>query len=53
MYGHPAPEAMKRIADTGAVVYRNDLMGAVGFVIKNGKVADVKTMIHDDSRRYS
>lgn len=48
MYGHPAPEALQRLADAGAAIYRNDLMGAVGFEIKKGEVVDIKTMINDE-----
>ena len=48
MYGHPTPEALQRLADAGAAIYRNDLMGAVGFEIKKGEVVDIKTMINDE-----
>ena len=48
MYGHPALEALQRLTDAGAVIYRNDYMGAVGFEIKNGKVVEIKTMINDE-----
>jgi beta-lactamase superfamily II metal-dependent hydrolase len=48
MYGHPAPEALQRLAVAGAAIYRNDLMGAVGFEIKKGEVVDIKTMINDE-----
>lgn len=29
LYGHPAPEALERLNDCGAAIYRNDLQGAV------------------------
>ena len=45
MYGHPTPETLKRFADRGIPVYRNDLQGAVGLRLKNGAVRQVKTMI--------
>ena len=45
MYGHPTPEAIERLTAAGAEIYRNDLMGAVGFDIRRGKVKEVKTMI--------
>ncbi|MBE6029324.1 MAG: DNA internalization-related competence protein ComEC/Rec2 [Clostridiales bacterium] len=45
MYGHPAPETLERLADSGAFVFRNDLMGAVGFAIKKGEVKEVRKMI--------
>jgi len=48
MYGHPTQEAMQRLADAGAVIFRNDLMGAVGFEIKNGEVVSIKKMINDE-----
>ena len=48
MYGHPTQEAMQRLADAGAVIFRNDLMGAVGVEIKNGEVVSIKKMINDE-----
>ena len=45
MYGHPTPETLKRLADRGIPVYRNDLQGAVGLRLKDGAVKQVKTMI--------
>lgn len=47
MYGHPTPEALQRLADAGAAIYRTDQMGAVGFTIRHGHVKEVKTMIED------
>ena len=32
-YGHPADETLQRLASTGAIVYRNDLSGAIGIAI--------------------
>lgn len=46
-YGHPTPEVLERLADTGAEVYRNDQSGAVGFCIKNGEVEKVKKMVNN------
>ena len=40
-YGHPTPETLERLAARGVSVYRNDLDGAVGFEIKNGKIVKV------------
>ena len=48
MYGHPTPETLQRLTDTGASVYRNDIMGAVGFEIHGGTVKHVRTMINDE-----
>ena len=45
MYGHPTPEAIERLTAAGAEIYRNDIMGAIGFDIRRGKVKEVKTMI--------
>ena len=50
MYGHPTPEAIERLSAAGADIYRNDLMGAVGFDIRGGKVRKVRTMIINDSK---
>ncbi|MGX8774078.1 MAG: DNA internalization-related competence protein ComEC/Rec2 [Bacillota bacterium] len=47
MYGHPAPETLERLAAEGADIYRNDLMGAIGFEIRKGKVKEVKTIIEE------
>lgn len=43
-YGHPTPEVLERLSSRSIRVYRNDLMGAVGFRIRNGNLK-VKTMI--------
>ena len=48
MYGHPTPETLQRLADSGAAIYRNDLMGAVGCEIRKGSIWKVRTMINDD-----
>lgn len=40
-YGHPAPEALERMADSGAPIYRNDTQGAV--MVKLGSRLSVKT----------
>lgn len=48
LYGHPTSETLKRLADSGAAVYRNDLMGAVGIEMGKGNVVKVRTMIHDE-----
>lgn len=45
MYGHPTPGTLDRLANSGASVLRNDLMGAVGFEIKNGEINEVRKMI--------
>jgi competence protein ComEC len=34
MYGHPAPEVIKRYEDAGVKVFRNDTQGAVGILGK-------------------
>ena len=49
MYGHPTPEAIERLTAAGAEIYRNDLMGAIGFDIRRGKIEEVKTMIRNNS----
>ena len=38
MYGHPAKETLERFSQRGIKVLRNDLEGAVGFIISSGKV---------------
>ncbi len=45
MYGHPAPETLERLAGVGVEIYRTDLMGAVGFDLRGGKVKKIRTMI--------
>ena len=45
MYGHPTPEAIERLIDAGADIYRTDLMGAVGIDIRGGKVRKIMQMI--------
>ena len=47
MYGHPTPEVLQRLAIREIPVYRNDLQGAVGMEIKDGKVEKVRTMLED------
>ena len=47
MYGHPTPEVLQRLAIREIPVYRNDLQGAVGMEIKDGKVKEVRTMLED------
>jgi competence protein ComEC len=44
LYGHPTPEALSRLKDCGASIYRNDRQGAVMLQFrKNGRIR-VKTM---------
>ena len=45
MYGHPTPEAIERLTAVGAEIYRNDLMGAIGFDIRKGKVRKTRTIV--------
>ena len=45
MYGHPTPEAIARLEEAGAAVYRNDLHGAIGIVIRKGAIRRIVTMI--------
>ena len=33
-YGHPTPEAIRRLRDCGAAVYRTDTMGAVEIILR-------------------
>ena len=47
MYGHPTPEVLQRLAIREIPVFRNDLQGAVGMEIKDGKVKKVRTMLED------
>lgn len=41
-YGHPDREVLRRIKDTGSLIYRTDINGAIICKIKNGKIS-VKT----------
>lgn len=43
-YGHPSPEVLGRLEDRNIPVYRNDEQGAVGLVIDEGRVKEVKTV---------
>ena len=42
-YGHPSPDALKRLADSGNLVYRTDESGAV-VVTTDGNNVRVKTV---------
>lgn len=44
-YGHPNMETLHRIEAVGALVYRNDLHGAVGIEIEKSGVIKIHTMI--------
>ena len=44
-YGHPTPETIQRLTDAGAAVYRNDLMGAIGFEIRGNQIKRIRGMI--------
>ena len=46
MYGHPTPEVLERLSDSGALVYRNDLMGAIGFEIQKSEIKKVRKMLN-------
>ena len=37
-YGHPHEELLGRLADSGCIIYRTQLSGAVTVLVKNGKV---------------
>jgi beta-lactamase superfamily II metal-dependent hydrolase len=37
-YGHPRPEALERLAATGAVIYRTDIHGTVVFLFSDGSI---------------
>lgn len=50
MYGHPSPETLQRLSDAGASVYRNDLMGAVGFELERGKIRKAVTIKKQQQR---
>ena len=43
-FGHPRPEVLQRLADSGVVVYRTDLNGAVSFYL-GGKVVTAQTAL--------
>ena len=47
MYGHPAKETLKRFSQRGIKVLRNDLEGAVGFIISSGKVKQTVIMVNN------
>ena len=38
-YGHPAPETMRRLADSGAVVLDTKTYGTVSLTIRNGEIS--------------
>lgn len=42
-YGHPTPEALARLRECGAAVYRTDTMGAVGIITRGGMLKVCKT----------
>lgn len=44
-YGHPTPEVLARLAGREIPVYRNDMQGAIGFRISDGRIKEVRTMI--------
>lgn len=50
MYGHPSPETLQRLSDTGASVYRNDRMGAIGFELGTGKIRKAVTIKKQQQR---
>ena len=41
-YGHPAPQALARLAAVNATVYRTDTQGTI-IVTTNGQTVDVRT----------
>ncbi|MDO4517610.1 MAG: ComEC/Rec2 family competence protein [Bacillota bacterium] len=41
-YGHPHPETLNRLSYQGSKTYRNDNDGAVGFVIRRGRVMEAR-----------
>lgn len=45
IYGHPTPEAMGRLCNAGARIYRNDQQGAIGLDIRNGTIHKIHTVI--------
>ena len=45
MYGHPTPEVLERLRQRGIPTWRNDLQGAVGMDLKDGRVKEIKTML--------
>ena len=45
IYGHPTPEAIGRLSDAGARIYRNDQQGAIGMEIRNGTIRKIFTII--------
>lgn len=47
-YGHPTPQTLGRLAGRNIPVYRNDLQGAVGLNIEDGKIRNVVTVIQDN-----
>ena len=47
MYGHPTPETLQRLETRGIPVWRNDLQGAIGLHLRDGKVKALRTMIKE------
>lgn len=45
MYGHPAPETLNRLKSHSIKVWRNDLQGAVGIDVSEGKIKSVMCML--------
>lgn len=44
-YGHPSEEAIERLKNAGAVIFRNDKNGAIGIDIMHGKKIKPATML--------
>lgn len=44
-YGHPNQDTLRRLEDIGAIIYRNDLQGAIGVEIKKRNEIEIHTMI--------
>lgn len=44
LYGHPTPEALQRLEDAGAAIYRNDQLGAVLFRLHGNGSVQVSSM---------
>ena len=46
-YGHPTPEVLSRLAEREIPVLRNDLQGAIGMKLTDGKIVGMKQMLRD------
>lgn len=54
-YGHPAPEALERLAAAGCRIYRTDWMGTVTFTVRSGEspAVEKERELHDAAQRKS